>query len=320
MIVACSTMAPKPAPAPTPTPTTPTTTASTSTGTGTDQKAPPPSGPAFDALLKLADFKNVPFATFEFTDTSKETAPKQSFGMVSERANQKIYFVVWPNSNTTEAVESNAVQPPYVPLHKFDETVGAGRNIAKGTSPMHDFYWKAVRCTNADNKLTVALIGAFSASDNAQSILVVAMPFKGEGDIDFKNTVSVVERMFNEGGGSGQPTTAGSTGSTPTAAGAASAEDVTAYRQKVGEMIKASYKAPPDSDRANKCVVNFTIDATGNIRGVELKYSSSMDEVDKAVQKAIAAKVPYPAPPGTQSGQVPMQVTLSNGEFSFDEP
>lgn len=288
---------------------------STATGTGTDQSSQKqqPSGEVFKSSLKIADFKNTPIGQFQFTDTSKDTAPKPSFGLESESSNQKIYFVVWPNAITTEAVDSNVTLPPYVPLKVYPEGLMKLPNVAQGTSPLRNFCWKVKRYLNSDKKDTLALVGAFSSTQQDKSILVVAMPFKGEGDLDFKNTVNVIERMFNEAG-------TASSGSAGPSSGMASEADIQAYRKKIGDIIKPLYKSPPDADGANKCVVIFVVDSGGNISKLDTKYSSGIEEVDKAVQKAISAKVPYPAPPNTKSGQVPMQVTLEGGELTIDEP
>jgi TonB family protein len=310
MIIACSMMAPKPVPVPVPVASTGQTgTDTTGTATGEAAGKVPFSLDSIRATLKAASFREAPIAPFDFTDTTKDTAPKASFGMESERANQKIYFVVWPNNVTTAAVESCITQPPYIPVKSYQFS----RTIAEGTSPVHDFSWKAGRYINNDNKETIAFVGAFPSLGGDKSILVVAMPYKGEGALDFKNTVNVVERMFTDTG-----VTPAATGTA--AAGVATDAEVQSYRDKVRDMVKAAYKSPPDSDRANRCVVNFVVDPDGNISKLELKYSSGIDDVDKAVQKAVSARAPYPAPPKTKTGQVPMQVTVEGDELTIDEP
>jgi hypothetical protein len=310
-----SAMSPRPATVPVVATTTSTATATTAaghTGTGTSTSAsglPPPSGDEFLATLRAAGMSPTPLAQFQFIDTSKETAPKPSFGLQSERANQKIYFVVWPNAVSTAAVDSNFIQPPYLPL-KGSQYIKA---MSQGTSPVHDFTWKAARYMNVKNKETVALVGAYPTAQGDKSILVVAMPYKGEGDLDFKGTVAVVERMSTE-------VIAANGTDTSSTSRLASDADLKAYREKVNEMVKSAYKAPADSDRANKCVVEFVVDYSGKMSKLELKYSSGMEEVDKSLQKAILSKVPYPAPPNTKEGQVNMELTLDNGELTIDEP
>jgi hypothetical protein len=53
---------------------------------------------------------------------------------------------------------------------------------------------------------------------------------------------------------------------------------------------------------------------------METKYSSGMEDVDHSVEKAIQSKVPFPAPPKTSDGLVPMRVTVTPDEFTVDEP
>jgi TonB family protein len=180
-------------------------------------------------------------------------------------------------------------------------------------------YWKAWRYLNKgdkegkNQKATAALIGCFTTNQPDKSILVVAYPYKGEGELDYKNTINTIERMFTE-------TNSSESGTSSPAATQASAEEVQAYRQKVGESIKAAYKAPDGADRANKYQIVFNINSEGKIAKMETKYSSGMEDVDHSVEKAIQSKVPFPAPPKTSDGLVPMRVTVTPDEFTVDEP
>lgn len=285
--------------------------ASTSTPTKiavpTGQKVPT-GAEAIKACLKLAYFKDTTIPPFVFADTLKQTEPKLSFGMDSEQSNQKILCVVWPNSVIADAVNSNSRQPPFTPLKPSD----FGKLIDEGTAS-HNFFWRATRYWNAEKKDTVALVGAFPSADKDKSILVVAMPFKGEGDLDYKNTINTIERMFDDS------LIAANTSSPEASETYASDKELQDYRQKVGELVKTAYKAPLDADRANKCVYYLSIDSQGNASKLELKYSSGMQEVDKALQKAITNKLPFPAAPKTKSGQLSLQITLESGEFYFEE-
>lgn len=300
-----SMLAPKPTVVATQPP--PVSTTTTATDTGSQSEAPDPE--AIKAGIKVASLRDKAIPPFSFTDTSKLTAPKKSVGLESEQANQKIMLVAWPNNDVKSSVDSNVKQPPFVmPLHQNNWT----KQIDEGTSPVHNFYWKAWRYATKDEKPYVALVGAYNAQSE-QAILVVATPFKDEGELDYKNTVNLIERMIID-------TPSGEASAQTPASGEASAQEVQAYRQKTGDMIKSAYKAPSGSDRANKCVVNFVIDYTGNISKLELKYSSGMEDVDKAVQKAITSKLPFPPPPKTREGQIPMRVTVESDEMTIDEP
>lgn len=292
---------------------------STGTGTGSTTKTTvavpvgqkvPTGAEAIRQGVIAANFKDTTIPPFAFADTSKDTAPKLSFGMESEQANQRIVFVVWPNPDVASSVESNSTQPPFTTLKQAPQ----GKVIETGTSDAHNFYWKATRYWNKEDKDTVAFVGAFPSTQTDKSILVVAWPFKGEGDLDYKNTVNTITRMFNEN--SATPTG----GNNSTEVAEATPQEIDEYRQKIGEMIKGAYKPPIDSERANRCTYNFAVDAQGNATKLELKYSSGMDEVDKAVQKAIISKSPFPAPPKTKSGLLSVQVNEQANDFSFAEP
>lgn len=302
-----SMMSPKPAP--TALSTQPAANTKTASATSSSSQQVPVQAESMKGALKIAGFKDTTIPPFVFVDTSSETAPKPSFGMEAEQANQKVLFCVWPNPAVNSAVDSNMTQPPFTPLRKSE----FGKVFDKG-STSHNFYWKVCRYWNKDNKDTTAFVGAFPSRQADKSILVIATPLKGEGELDYKNTISVIERMFDDRL-SQENSEQGSA-----SAELASEEDIQKFREAAGAQIKQTYKAPLDSDRANKCVVRFVIDAEGNVSKIELKYSSGMEDVDKALQKAIISKAPYLGVPKTKSGDLPMQVTLDAGEWFFSEP
>ncbi|MBX9688882.1 MAG: TonB C-terminal domain-containing protein [Candidatus Obscuribacterales bacterium] len=313
MIIAAS-MAPKPqAPAPNPTVQSNTassssTNTSTSTNTAAGTESQEASLDSIKGILRLANFKESAIPPFKFIETAKETAPKASFGMESEQLNVKAYFVLWPNADTVSVVDKT-LQPPFLPLKQY---IGdSKRKLDEGNSQNHNFFWRAQRYLNKDNKETIGLVGAFSSAQTDQSILVVAMPFKGEGNLDYRTIVNVVTRMFtNDSDASNNSLQAESEQASP--------EELAAYRQKLTAALKESYKAPVDAERANKCVVNFAIDSSGQLSKIVLKYSSGMDEVDKALQKAIQ-DMKFEAPPKTKGGQMQLQALLVDGELSLSE-
>jgi TonB family protein len=295
---------------------------STATGTGTGDAAPKvaPSGEQFKQTLRLAAVKDTPFGDLKFVDTSKDTANKPAFGLESESLNQRIIFVIWPDARIQASVDNNMPQPPFIPV-KTAQITGT-KDAASGSLPFRDFYYRVHHYNNATDKDTMAFVAAYTSNEPDKSVLIVAMPLKGEGPLDYMNTINVIQRMINIGGD-----TAGNAGGNSGSASSpavATAEDIQAYRQKVGDIIKAAYKNPADADRASsKCQVKFVIDSSGNISKLELKYTAGMDEVDKAVQKAITANVPFPPPPaGSKGAQAEMLVTLEPGasELTISEP
>lgn len=311
-----SMLAPKPTVVATQPNTTNSSTSQTGTGTaGTTGSAPvaQPSMTAPDSIkgaLAVAGFKDSTIPPFEFFDTSKETNPKPSFGIQSEQSNLKILFVQWPNAVVKDVVNSNITQTPFWPA-KVD---AKAKTIEEGVTPSN-MYFKAshyfVDRTDEKTKKTeakpmVAMIGAFPSTQADSSILVIAVPFKGEGDLDYRSVITMVERMFAD-------KNSATASDTPQEEQTAAPADLDAYRAKIGEIIKASYKAPADADRANKCTVRFIVDSSGQISKLELKYASGIEEVDKALQRAVTSNLPYPAPPKTKDGTVAVQVTVDGG-------
>jgi len=297
---------------------------SSATGTGTGDAAPKvaPSGELFKQTLRLTAVKDIPIGDFKFVDTSKDTGNKPSFGLESESLNQRIIFVVWPDIRIQASVDNNMSQPPFIPVKALVDIMST-KDSARGSLPFRDFYYRVHHYYNTSDKDTMAFVAAYTSNEPDKSVLIVAMPLKGEGQLDYLNTINMVQRMININSGDAASNAAGNNGSTA-APVVATAEDIQAYRQKVGDIIKAVYKNPADADRAStKCQVKFVIDSTGNISKLELKYTAGMDEVDKAVQKAITSSVPFPPPPsGIRGGQAEMLVTLEPGasELTISEP
>lgn len=301
---------------------TPAQTTKTATGAATGgltpeaSPAPSQTAPAsMQAALDIAGFKNTTIPSFEFFDTKQDTNPKLSFGIQSPTSNQKMLFVVWPNANIKDVVDSNTKQLPFWPA-KFDNVQ---KTIEEGET--EHMYWRAshyfVEVTDektkkVESKPMVALVGAFPSQQPDSSIMVLIKPYTGEGNLDYRTPIQLVERMFAE------KTAASGTQTAPEETFASTA-DLDAYRQKIGDLIKAGYKAPADADRANKCVVRFILDANGQINKLELKYASGIEEVDKGLQKAILSKVPFPAPPKTKEGQLSVQVTIDGGEITVGD-
>ena len=293
------------------------TATSTATGAGLGEIAPPSSmAPAsLKPALDLAGFKDSALHPFQFIDTNKDTTPKLSFGLQAEQPNQKILFVSYPNANLKDVVDKNINQIPFWPAKSsFNE-----KPLEEGQSEHMTYRVGRYLVDKTDEKTKtvktvpmVALVGAFSSTRPDSSILVIAQPFKGEGELEYRSLVSMIERMFAEKG------SADGSGSAAQEA-VADPADIEKYRSTVGQIIKDGYKAPPDSDRANKCMVRFIIDQTGKISKLELKYSSGMEEVDKALQRAVTSSVPFPEPPKFKDGQLAVQVTVDGGDFSVGE-
>ena len=291
-------------------------TTSTSTAVATPD-APSATAPdSIKGVLGVAGFKESTIPTFQFFDTNKDTTPKPSFGIQSEQSNLKILFVQWPNANVKNVVDSNTNQTPFWPS-KIDTHA---KLIEEGETP-HNMYFKTnhywVDRTDEKTKKTeakpmVALVGAFPSSQPDSSILVMAIPYKGEGDLDYRSAITVVERMFAD-------KSSAEAGSSAEQEQLASPADLDAYRKSIGELIKTNYKAPADADRANKCTVNLIVDSSGQINKLELKYASGIEEVDKALKRAVTAS-PFPAPPKTKDGKVAVSVTVDGGsEISVGE-
>jgi len=154
------------------------------------------SGPAVD----VAGLKETPIPYYSYEDTSKLTKPTPSFGINSERDNQKILFLVFDNMAPVQDLTFLARMPPFtnveraasLPDTKFDENY----QLLSGG----DFHWFVGKYTKqnpepGEEPIETVLVGAYPAAEKGKSIVVVGNRLNKDSPYDYKSTLWLCDQM-----------------------------------------------------------------------------------------------------------------------------
>ncbi|MBY0357718.1 MAG: DUF4388 domain-containing protein [Candidatus Obscuribacterales bacterium] len=151
------------------------------------------------AAVKIAtsvgQFKDTIFSPYQFVNTSALTQPKESFGLESERQNQKILCVLWPNYSAADTIKSVQEQLPFLNYVRNKESEASGDS---GQAERLTWTVGHYKNKNKEDKDVTVLIGAYESSKPEHCILVLAQPYTEEGMLDYHVTLSVMQRMFAE--------------------------------------------------------------------------------------------------------------------------
>lgn len=275
----------------------------------------PPTADIKEAIA-VADFKDSTFPPYVFTNTGKITYPKPSVGLESEQQNQKILCVLWPKVSADDTVKVVQAQL-HLPFYDYDKE--KDNRIPSESGKTGRVTWAVRHYVYNKSKKEVAkvdvFIGAYQSAKPDHCILVLAQPYKGEGLFDPHTTLSVLQRMFADKTASSNDQLSGSESES-----FADAKEVAAYGNKLAGLIKSAYKAPKDSEDADRCVVQFAVDEKGSVAKLDLKEASGIDEVDKSIQKTITSLAPYPLPPKTKDRIVTLEATVEAGKVEVSQP
>lgn len=150
---------------------------------------------AIKVATSVGQFKDTIFSPYQFVNTAVLTQPKESFGLESERQNQKILCVLWPNYSAADTVKSVQEQLPFLNYLRNKESEAGGDS---GQTERLTWTVGHYKNKNKEDKDVTVLIGAYESSKPDHCILVLAQPYSEEGMLDYHVTLSVMQRMFAE--------------------------------------------------------------------------------------------------------------------------
>lgn len=284
---------------------------------------------AAQVAADIANFINPPIAPYQYDDTSALTAPKKSFALVSESQNQRLLFVEWPTPvhlMKKQVLQQFRTPLPFLGYPFKDIGVASKGPINKGDTPrLYYEVYNYLIPAKKDKKPpepahdTTCLIGVMPSTSESTCILVLAEPYN-PGNLDYTTSVSIATRMFAPQYEKAQPAenpdASNPTSNTDTGSGEpeVTPEQIKEYRKSVFDSVKAVYKHPPNSEKAARCVIHANIGPDGQPK-IEMKFSSSVEKVDKTLQKAILAKAPFPPPPG---GKAEIDFVVEDGDIFIE--
>lgn len=298
---------------------------------------------AVQVAVEQAGFKATTPPGYWYEDTAEITKPSASFGLYSERANQKIIFTIVDDMSPYNNLENFTGKPAYTDVLTTDTKLVEEGNQILGHG---QFKWSVSRYLNPKGGDKLVLTGAFPAPSKGKSVLVVGTNLKDATVYDYKSTLFAVDQMatdltakgnearMNEAGkmggqkGTGATTGTDTSDTTPAEKPIATDEEVTAYLKKMEELIQSKLVLPDEAQEEMKknkpkklrVTVTLGIDEEGNVKKIELTKMSELDRVNSAVEKAINANAPFKDVPNMKDDKLTVLVMLNKDKIKLERP
>ncbi len=307
--------------------------------TGTDTAAPAThtnSDKAMQAAIDFAGFKATPPPGYWYEDTSSITGDAKSFGLYSERANQKVIFVIYDTLDPCKNLENFIGKPPYVTIPAGGET--------KTIEEQHqvfgeagDFHYYAMRYGYLQDTIAV-LVGSFPALDAGKCVVMIGQSLKEKAPYDYKSSVWLVDQMGSERTKRGnkallekeqskEPDATTTTGTTTDQPEVATPEQMTEFLTKTGEKIKGNLTLPAEvADELKKkkskklrVKIAVAVDAEGKLTKIDITEPSELESVTNAVVKAINSSTPIENLPKTKDGKLSLRISLDMDKITVEQ-
>lgn len=315
---------------PTPPPTPGVTGTATDTAVITEHKN---SDKAIQAAVDYAGFKATPPPNYWFEDTSEITGDAKSFGLFSERANQKVIFVLNDDVTPCKNLSNFIMKPPYVTVPPGGESkVLEEEHQVFGEAG--DFHYYVMKY-GFGNTATNALIGSFPSVDPKKCVLMIGQSLKEGAPYDAKSVVFLVDHMGSERTKRGnealkdkvKDSDGTSTTTTDAPSDLATPEQITEFLTKTGEKIQTALTLPKEADdelkkkksKKMKVRVIVGVDAEGKLTKIEISEPSELESVTNAVVKAINNSTPFESPPKTKDGKLSLKISLDMDKITVEQ-
>lgn len=313
---------------PTPTSTT-TTTTSTTQPHANDEKAA-------GLAVEFAGFKSSTPPGYWYEDTSTITAPLPSFGMMSERANQRVIFMVHDDMAPVNNLENFIGRPPFAEVNPADKPDTIKIDQAErdfGTGKLKYFVGRYLTPKGNDR---LVLTGAYPSPREGKSILVVGTSLNDSVIYDPGSTLWLIDHMGEEytargnrdrlskAGGTGTTTTTGDNAATGEFA---SDEDVKSYLAGVEEKIQSKLELPGEVEdelkkkksKKLKVTVQAVVNEAGQLTKINISEASEVEAVSNAVVNAVNSAAPFEDTPKTKDGKVSFKVRLNMDKVTVEK-
>lgn len=309
------------------------------TGTATDTAAPTVhqnSDKAMQNAVEYAGFKATPPPGYWFEDTSPLTGEQKSFGLYSERANQKIIFLIYDDLSGGENNLKNFFQkPPFVTVPPGG---GEAKEIDSQRVPFGEegqfFTYHALKYGFMENEMT-ALVGSIPPVDPKKSILMVGQSLKEKEPYNYRSATWLVDQMGSDRTKRGNQAMMSktdekggtTTDGTSTDSEVATPEQMTEFLTKTGEKIKGNLTLPNEvadelkkkKSKKLKVRVVIAVDAEGKLTKIEISEPSELESVTNAVVKAINNSTPIENIPKTKDGKLSLKISLDMDKITVEQ-
>lgn len=293
---------------------------------------------AMQNAVDYAGFKATPPPGYWYEDTSSLSGQQKSFGLYSERANQKNIFLIYDDLSAGEKNLANFLQKP--PYFTVPPGGGEAKPIETIRQPFGEegqyFTYYAMRYGYAESA-TVGLVGSVPAVDSKKSILMIGQSLNEKSGYDYKSAVWLVDQMGSERTKRGNEailaknasakTDATADGTTTDAQEVATPEQMTEFLGKTAEKIQGNLTLPNETadelkkkkSKKMKVRVVVTVDSEGKLTKIEISEPSELESVNLAVVKAINNSAPIENLPKTKDGKLSLKVSLDMDKISVEQ-
>ena len=300
----------------------------------------PSSDKATEIAVKEAGFRVTTPPDYWYEDTSALTAPNPSFGVYSERTNQKLLFVEFNDLSPMTSLMAFTAKPPYTELKapERDFIIQEDKQVL-GDSTLN---WMILRCSDPKGNAQKVLLAAFPNVAGNKAFLVVGQAFTTEsGSFDPQMGVSLIDQFASDRTAKANKDKQQQVDGTATASGdeeddsgepkvEASDADLKAFFDQVKEDIKGKLDLPDfakeelKKDKAirRKWKIRLTVgvDTDGNVKRLEKQEMNDedLDQVSNALQRAVNSAAPFKNVPHTKKPEFMFLVKLSGDKVKVE--
>lgn len=290
--------------------------------------------------VEEAGFKVQPVGDYWYEDTTEITKPNPSFGVYSERTNQKIIFVVQNDMSAYANLKAFEKKPPFVDDFYFHE--GAPSETGKQVLGEDTLNWMILNGNDGKGNAMKILLAAFPGLKEGTSILVTGQPLTKEGrgvSYDPTIAINVIDQMAEErtqranqakrDGKLPEPTDDEDTADEQQ--DLASDEDITKFLTSAKTTIQSNLTLPEwaqeemtkdkSERRKIRTKLKVGIDQEGNVKSLEKLDQDSDEDQEKlssALQTAVTKSAPFKLMPKIKEPQLKFLVKLSGNKIKVE--
>lgn len=289
--------------------------------------------------VEVAGFRVQPLDDYWYEDTSELTKPNQSFGVYSERTNQKILFVIQNDMSAFQNLKAFEKKPPYVEDFFFNE--GINSETGKQVLGEDTLNWMILNGADGKGKGMKILLASFPALKENQSILVTGQPLSKEGNASYDPTITmaVIDHM------SAERTERANQNKRPGATqedteeevedetkDLASDEDVKKFLEEAKTVITKNFSLPDwaaeemkkdkSERRKIKAKLKVGIDHEGMVKALEkldVDADEDQEKLSSALQSAVTKSAPFKFVPNIKEPQLKFIVRLSGDKIKIEK-
>lgn len=289
--------------------------------------------------VEVAGFRVQPLDDYWYEDTSELTKPNQSFGVFSERTNQKILFVIQNDMSAFQNLKAFEKKPPYVDDFFFNE--GINSETGKQVLGEDTLNWMILNGADGKGKAQKVLLASFPALKENQSILVTGQPLSKEGNASFDPTITiaVIDHMSaerteraNQNKRPGANTEDTEEEVEDEAKDVATDEDVKKFLEAAKTVISKNFSLPDwaaeemkkdkSERRKIKAKLKVGIDHEGMVKSLEkldVDADEDQEKLSSALQSAVTKSAPFKFVPNIKEPQLKFIVRLSGDKIKIEK-